>query len=162
MYLPVALLGSTGSGKSTLLNAILGEKIVITLTNDDNIHIKADGQPIDVDCDTLTINGKLHVKDDTTMDGKLVVGTGPSTTIDKNEIEEQKTTPLSIMPDGLLNNLSEEQIVTRRQPDNRSIKDDIAHLWAWQQRSIAQASTQQVRPLLQLRTSGGGIHIQKR
>ncbi len=62
------------------------QKIVITLTNDDNIHIKADGKPIDVDCDTMTINGKLHVKDDTTMDGKLVVGTGPSTTIDKNEI----------------------------------------------------------------------------
>jgi hypothetical protein len=39
--------------------------------------------------------------------------------------------------EALLANLSEEQTVTRRQPDNRSIKDDIAHLWAWQQRSIA-------------------------
>ncbi|MCL5995893.1 MAG: ClbS/DfsB family four-helix bundle protein [Chloroflexi bacterium] len=37
----------------------------------------------------------------------------------------------------LLANLSEEQITAPQLRDNWSIKDMIAHLWAWQQRSIA-------------------------
>jgi hypothetical protein len=37
----------------------------------------------------------------------------------------------------LLASLSEEQITARQLPDNWSIKDVIAHLRAWQQRSIA-------------------------
>ena len=57
-----------------------GEKIVITLNNDDNIHILADGKQITVDCDTMSVNGELHVSK------KLVVGLGPSTTIENNEI----------------------------------------------------------------------------
>jgi phage baseplate assembly protein gpV len=64
-----------------------GDKIVITLTNDDNIAIKADGQPITVDCDTLSvtgnveIDGTLKVSQDTTVDTQVIVGTGPQTTI---------------------------------------------------------------------------------
>lgn len=37
----------------------------------------------------------------------------------------------------LLADLSEEQITAQDLPSNLSIKDMIAHLWAWQQRSIA-------------------------
>lgn len=37
----------------------------------------------------------------------------------------------------LLGRLSAEQISTPLLPSNGSIKDSIAHLWAWQQRSIA-------------------------
>ncbi len=37
----------------------------------------------------------------------------------------------------LLASMSEEQITAPRLPDQRSIKDVVAHLWAWQQRSIA-------------------------
>jgi hypothetical protein len=37
----------------------------------------------------------------------------------------------------LLAGMSEAQIINPRLPSDRSIKDDIAHLWAWQQRTIA-------------------------
>ena len=37
----------------------------------------------------------------------------------------------------LLAGISEEQIIAKQLPDTLSIKDVIAHLWAWQQRSIA-------------------------
>lgn len=37
----------------------------------------------------------------------------------------------------LLTSMNEEQITDPRLPSNLSIKDVIAHLWAWQQRSIA-------------------------
>jgi hypothetical protein len=37
----------------------------------------------------------------------------------------------------LLGRLSEEEIVASDLPSRWSIKDNIAHLWAWQQRSIA-------------------------
>jgi hypothetical protein len=37
----------------------------------------------------------------------------------------------------LLAGMSEEQITAQHLPSNLSIKDVIAHLWAWQQRSIA-------------------------
>lgn len=37
----------------------------------------------------------------------------------------------------LLDGLDEEVIVRPRLPGKRSIKDEVAHLWAWQQRSIA-------------------------
>ena len=40
-----------------------GEKIVVTLTNDNKIEIIADGKPIDVTCQTMTINGELVVTD---------------------------------------------------------------------------------------------------
>ena len=39
--------------------------------------------------------------------------------------------------EGLLASLGEEQITAQQLPDNWSIKDVIAHLRAWQQRSIA-------------------------
>src|SRR5215216_1087134 len=37
----------------------------------------------------------------------------------------------------LLAGMSEEQITDPNLPSNLSIKDVIAHLWAWQQRSVA-------------------------
>jgi hypothetical protein len=37
----------------------------------------------------------------------------------------------------MLASLREEQITTAPQPGELSIKDEVAHLWAWQQRSIA-------------------------
>jgi hypothetical protein len=37
----------------------------------------------------------------------------------------------------LLGSMSEEQIITPQLPSNWSIKDEIVHLWAWQQRSVA-------------------------
>ena len=37
----------------------------------------------------------------------------------------------------LLAGLSEEQITAPRQGEDWSLKDDMMHLWAWQQRSIA-------------------------
>jgi len=37
----------------------------------------------------------------------------------------------------LLASMSEEQITTPQPPSSMSIKDEIAHLWAWQQRSIS-------------------------
>ncbi len=70
-----------------------GEKIVITLTNDDNIEITADGQPIAVNCDTMTItgdvtvDGTMNVTGDTAVDTQLTVGTGPTTTITGGQIQ---------------------------------------------------------------------------
>jgi uncharacterized protein involved in type VI secretion and phage assembly len=70
-----------------------GGKIVITLTNDDHVAIKADGQPIRIDCDTLSvkgnvdIDGTLHVSQDTTVDTSVIVGTGPKTTITGGTIQ---------------------------------------------------------------------------
>jgi hypothetical protein len=37
----------------------------------------------------------------------------------------------------LLASMSEEQITDQQQPTALSIKDEVAHLWAWQQRSVA-------------------------
>jgi hypothetical protein len=82
-----------------------GQKIVITLTNDDTIAIKADGQPIKIECDTMSVKGnvkidgtldvtkdttleaKLGVSGDTTVDTQVVVGQGPRTTITGGAIQ---------------------------------------------------------------------------
>jgi phage baseplate assembly protein gpV len=58
-----------------------GDSIVITLTNEDNIEIKADGKPIDVTCDAMTINGNVVINGDL-----QVSGGGTSTTISGNVI----------------------------------------------------------------------------
>ena len=69
-----------------------GEKIVITLTNDSEINILSDGNPINITCDTLTVDGKLEVTGETTVDanttitGDLTVGSGTTTTISGNTI----------------------------------------------------------------------------
>ena len=39
--------------------------------------------------------------------------------------------------ENVLASLTETQITTPPQPGELSLKDEIAHLWAWQQRSIA-------------------------
>jgi phage baseplate assembly protein gpV len=70
-------------GNITILS---GEKISITLTKDDTIELVADGKPISVKCDELTLDGKLTITKDVAIQGQLKVGTGPSTTIKGNEI----------------------------------------------------------------------------
>jgi len=39
----------------------------------------------------------------------------------------------------LLTTLSEEQIIAPQLPDHWSVKDVVAHMWAWQQASVARA-----------------------
>lgn len=75
-----------------------GEKIVITVTNDSEINILADGNPINIECDTLTLDGNLHVTGDSSIDGSesvggdatisgdVTIGTGNTTTISGNTI----------------------------------------------------------------------------
>jgi hypothetical protein len=41
--------------------------------------------------------------------------------------------------DGLLAGMSEEQATSPRPPSNWSIKDEVIHLWWWQQRTLARA-----------------------
>ncbi len=86
------------------------EKIVVRHKLDSRITIDAEGHiviqhkdgmtveitannTINISCDTLTVtagditlDGAVHITGDTNIDGALTVGTGPSTTIDKNEI----------------------------------------------------------------------------
>src|SRR6478672_8782142 len=38
--------------------------------------------------------------------------------------------------DELLAGMSQEQITNQQHPSDLSIKDEVAHLWAWQQRSV--------------------------
>lgn len=45
--------------------------------------------------------------------------------------------------DNLLVTLNEEQVTIPHQPSQWSTKDEVAHLWAWQQRSIARLQTAQ-------------------
>ena len=80
-------------GASGDIRITTGPKIVITLTHDDNIHITADGQPITIDCDTLTVNGKVDIVGEVTIEGNVgiegdleVSGSGGSTTISGHEI----------------------------------------------------------------------------
>ncbi len=63
-------------------------ELTFTLKKDDSVEIKADGKPVKITCDTLTVDGKLQVTGDSAIDGSLVVGKtpGPNTKIDKNEI----------------------------------------------------------------------------
>jgi len=69
-------------GKTGDIEIKAGEKIVITLTNDDNIQITADGQPIKVTCSKMTVDGDVDVN------GALKVSNGTnSTTISGNEIK---------------------------------------------------------------------------
>lgn len=67
-----------GSGEVELK---VGDKIVLTLTHDAKIKIVADGKPIDVQCDTLTVDGHVIVK------GDLTVGRTTKTKISGNRIQ---------------------------------------------------------------------------
>lgn len=62
-----------------------GDKVVITLKAGE-ISITSDGQPIKVQCDEMTVDGKLRVKDDVHLEKKLKVGTGSGVTIDGTTI----------------------------------------------------------------------------
>ncbi|HEX2739345.1 MAG TPA: hypothetical protein VHM69_02770 [Rubrobacter sp.] len=67
----------------------VGEKITVRLTLDDNIQVVADGLPITVDCDDMTVTAanKMTVEGDLDVNGDLKVSNGStSTTISGNEI----------------------------------------------------------------------------
>ena len=69
------------AGESGDISITSGDKIVITLTHDDNIQITADGQPIVIGCDKLTVNGNVDVNGDL-----KVASNAGSTTISGHEI----------------------------------------------------------------------------
>ena len=68
------------AGDSGDLEIKLGDKILITLQHDAKIEISAEGKPIAINCDKLTVSGNLDIT------GDLVVGQGPKTTISGNRI----------------------------------------------------------------------------
>jgi hypothetical protein len=67
----------------------VGEKITVRLTLDDNIQVVADGLPITVDCEDMTVTAanKMTVEGDLDVNGNLKVSNGStSTTISGNEV----------------------------------------------------------------------------
>jgi hypothetical protein len=62
-----------------------GDDVAITLTDSD-IVIKSDGLPITIECDELTVNGKLTVRDLAHLKNELKVGTGTGVKIAGTEI----------------------------------------------------------------------------
>lgn len=66
-------------GETNALEIKVEDKVTVTLKKD-AIEITADGKPITVTCDTMTVKGNV------TVEKELVVGTGPKTTIKGNEI----------------------------------------------------------------------------
>jgi uncharacterized protein involved in type VI secretion and phage assembly len=74
--------GSTGD-----IEIKAGDKITIVLKNNAEIDITADGKPLNIKCDTLTLDGKMTVKGNVEVDGDLVVSSGATkTTISGNSI----------------------------------------------------------------------------
>jgi hypothetical protein len=74
--------GASGDVKLTA-----GDAIVIELVNDGEIRITADGKPVGIACDKLTVDGELLVKGNSEVDGELkVVTSGKTTTIKGGEI----------------------------------------------------------------------------
>ncbi len=59
-----------------------GEKIVITLTQDDKLEINTNGQPLNIACGKLTVDGEMEVKKDLVVSGSG----GGKTTISGNTI----------------------------------------------------------------------------
>jgi hypothetical protein len=67
----------------------VGEKITVRLTLDDNVQVVADGLPITVDCEDMTVTAanKMTVEGDLDVNGDLKVSNGStSTTISGNEV----------------------------------------------------------------------------
>lgn len=58
--------------------------MTIEITADNAINISC--STLTITADDITMDGAVHITGDTAIDGVLTVGTGPSTTIDKNEI----------------------------------------------------------------------------
>jgi len=64
-----------------------GDKIVVVLKNGSEIQLTADGNPINIKCDTLTLDGKMKVNGNVEIDGDLVVSNGANkTTVSGNTI----------------------------------------------------------------------------
>ncbi|HEY0735988.1 MAG TPA: phage baseplate assembly protein V [Herpetosiphonaceae bacterium] len=79
-----ATIAIAANGTITILS---GKNIAITLTKDDTIEITADGLPINIKCDMLTLDGDMTVNKNAVIKGELKVGgPGGSTTIKGNEI----------------------------------------------------------------------------
>lgn len=70
-----------------------GNEISITISNNHDINIAADGKPITVTCSSMSITGNvsidgtLDVTDDTTVNTQVTVGQGPRTVITGGVIE---------------------------------------------------------------------------
>ncbi|HWS87644.1 MAG TPA: phage baseplate assembly protein V [Pyrinomonadaceae bacterium] len=80
--------GSTGD-----LTVTMGETVTLTIRNDTEVVVETKDKPVsvkcktmDVQCDTLTVDGKMRVTGNAAVEGELAVGTGPKTTIKGNEI----------------------------------------------------------------------------
>lgn len=56
----------------------------IELKNDTSVEVSGDTVKVS---GKITLDGTVHITGDTNVDGALTVGTGPKTTIDKNEIK---------------------------------------------------------------------------
>lgn len=67
--------GGTGD-----LEIKVGDKLTITLTEGTEIQITADGKPVKLKCSEMNVDGKVNIKGDTTIDGKLVAKSGGTTT----------------------------------------------------------------------------------
>jgi phage baseplate assembly protein gpV len=64
-----------------------GEKIVLVLKNDAEIEITADGNPVKINCDKVTLTGKMDIEGDVQITGDLVVTNGGTkTTISGNTV----------------------------------------------------------------------------
>jgi phage baseplate assembly protein gpV len=63
----------------------MGDKVLITL-KDGEIDIKSDGSPIKIQCDEMTVDGKLTVTGEAKLKDKLKVGTGTGVLISGTEI----------------------------------------------------------------------------
>lgn len=75
-------------GPTGELEIKVGEKITLTLTDDAELKVVVDGKPINIECDKLSLKGKMDVTGDVTVNGKLVASNGATkTTIDGSTIE---------------------------------------------------------------------------
>jgi phage baseplate assembly protein gpV len=80
-------------GGSGDLVITMNKDVTITVKNDTSVAIETKDKPVtvkcktmDVTCTKLTVDGEMLVKKNVTVNGDLVVGSGPKTTISKNEI----------------------------------------------------------------------------
>jgi phage baseplate assembly protein gpV len=60
--------GGTGN-----LEIKVGEKITLTMTDDTELKIVVDGKPINIECDKLSLTGKMDVEGDVTIKGDMTV-----------------------------------------------------------------------------------------
>jgi len=76
------------NGKNGNLEITVGDKFTVTITENSEIKITADGKPINVKCSEMNVEGNVKIKGDTFIDGVLTAKSGNTTTkITGNTIE---------------------------------------------------------------------------